>query len=195
MPQSHPTTGPVRFLSPVQFLARKAEWRASRNLRRCCSRGHIRLWARTAWHSCTLMVWSNDSKGIPCDAREPSMFFILYGTRTGPVQDPQGCCTTPLRTRKGIDTTRIDKNPARASYLAVRGPHWLFTGCLGCQNPYGARKLIIYALNPTAPVRRGKIRTAPHEASAGPVSGRTIFVQNSPGTARTGPGSVMWLGH
>ena len=31
MPQSHPTTGPVRFLSPVRFLARKAEWRAHRN--------------------------------------------------------------------------------------------------------------------------------------------------------------------
>ena len=31
MPQSHPTTGPVRFLSPVRFLARKAEWSARRN--------------------------------------------------------------------------------------------------------------------------------------------------------------------
>ena len=27
----HPTTGPVRFLSPVRFLARKAEWSACRN--------------------------------------------------------------------------------------------------------------------------------------------------------------------
>ena len=31
MPQSHPTTGPVRFLSPVRFLARKAEWSVCRN--------------------------------------------------------------------------------------------------------------------------------------------------------------------
>ena len=31
MPQSHPTTGPVRFLSPVRFLARKAQWGACRN--------------------------------------------------------------------------------------------------------------------------------------------------------------------
>ena len=31
MPQSHPTTGPVRFSSPVRFLARKAEWSARRN--------------------------------------------------------------------------------------------------------------------------------------------------------------------
>ena len=44
------------------------------------------------------------------------------------------------------------------------------------------------------PVRGGKIRTAPHEARAGPVSGRTIFLQNNPGTARDqrvrGPG--LW---
>ena len=44
------------------------------------------------------------------------------------------------------------------------------------------------------PVQGGKIRTAPHGAHVGPVSGRTIFVQNSLWTARTGPGSVMWLG-
>ena len=31
MPQSHPTTGPARFLSPVRFLARKTEWGARRN--------------------------------------------------------------------------------------------------------------------------------------------------------------------
>ena len=31
MPQSHPTTAPVRFLWPVRFLACKAEWSARRN--------------------------------------------------------------------------------------------------------------------------------------------------------------------
>ena len=45
------------------------------------------------------------------------------------------------------------------------------------------------------PVREDKIRTAPYRAHAGPVSGRTINVQNSPGTAGTGPGSVMRLRH
>ena len=54
--------------------------------------------------------------------RESSMFFISYWTRTGPVRDPQGCRTAPLKTHKGIDTTRIGKNPARASYFAVRRP-------------------------------------------------------------------------
>ena len=69
--------------------------------------------------------------------------FISYGTRMGLVRDPQGRRTTPLRTRKGIDTARIDKNPARASYMALHG---LFTDCLGYQNPYGTRKLIMHAL-------------------------------------------------
>ena len=43
------------------------------------------------------------------------------------------------------------------------------------------------------PVQGGKIRTALHGARMGPVRGRTIFAQNSHGTARTGPGSMMWL--
>ena len=164
MPQSHPTTGPVRFLS-----------------------------------------------GTPCGhrtgpVRESSMFFISYGTRTGPVRDPQGCRTAPLRTRKGIDTTRIGKNPARASYFAVRGrtgpvrgPHGLFTGCLKSLNPYGARKLIMHALKLYGP-RTGRQNS--YGAARGPCGPREWTYDfcskqpvNSPGTARTGPGSVMWLRH
>ena len=75
-------------------------------------------------------------------ARESSMFFISYGTRTGPVHDPQGCHTVSLWTRKGIDTTII----AWASYLAVRSPYGPRMGCLQSLNPYGARKLIMHAL-------------------------------------------------
>ena len=94
----------------------------------------------------------------PCGHRtgatqESSMFFISYGTRIGPCVTLQGCRTAPLRTRKGIDTTIIGKNPTRASYLALRGPygplrspHGLFTGCLPYLKPYGFRKLIIHAL-------------------------------------------------
>ena len=139
MPQSHPTTDPVRFLPPVRFLARNL--RPSEApvgiLRRCCSRGHIRLRPRTAWHVCILKVWLNNSQdctGTPCGrrtgpARESSMFFISYGTRTGPVRDPQGCRTAPLWTRKIIVTAMIGNNPAWASYLAVRDPYGTRTGC------------------------------------------------------------------
>ena len=116
------------------------------------------------------MVWLNnslDSTGTPCDARTGIVraphgnlqcFFISYGACTGPVRDPQGCRMAPLRTRKGIDTTIIGKNPARASYLTVRGPYGphtgprgLFTGCLWFLNPHGARKLMIHALKVYGP--------------------------------------------
>ena len=104
-------------------------------------------------------------------ARESSMFFTSHGTRTGPVRDPQGCRTAPLRARKGIDTTTIDKNPTWASYLAVRGPYGPRTSCSHSQNPYGARKLIMYALK-----------------LYGPRTGR----QNSYGAARGPCGPCEW---
>ena len=55
--------------------------------------------------------------------------FTSHGTPTGPVRDPQGCRTAPLQARKGIDTTTIDKNPTRASHLAVQAPYGPRMGC------------------------------------------------------------------
>ena len=112
---------------------------------------------RTAWHGCTLMVSTNnsqDSTWTPCDVtgvvRAPHGNLQCFSYSTGPVWDPQGCRTTHLHTTlKATDTTRIDKNPARALSVAVRGstdplrPH---TGCLRALNPYGVRKLIMHAL-------------------------------------------------
>ena len=81
------------------------------------------------------------------------IFFISYGTRTGPVRDPQEFRTAAFRKRKGIDTNRIGKIPhgrriwpygARTGPL--RAPQGLFTGCLQYLNPYGACKLIVHAL-------------------------------------------------
>ena len=95
MPQSHLTTGPVPVLAPVRFLARKAEWSTHRNFKM------------------VFFSWSHQATS--------SFFFMPYGPHTGPVQDLQGCCTAPLWTRKAIDTTRICKNLARASYVAVHG--------------------------------------------------------------------------
>ena len=43
MPQSHPTTGPVRFYHPYDFLRVRPSEAPVGILRRCCSRGHIRL--------------------------------------------------------------------------------------------------------------------------------------------------------
>ena len=119
---------PYDFYHPYDFLPVRPVDAPVRILRRCCSRGHIRLrapYGLTRLHTYGLVEWFAGLHGYPVrcpygsrtgPARESSMFFISNGTRTGPVRDPQGC-------RKGIDTTIIGQNPARASYLALRGPH------------------------------------------------------------------------
>ena len=127
------------------------------------------------------------------------MFFMSRGARAGPVRDPQGCRTAPLRARKGIDTTAIGKNPARASYLAVRGPHGPLTvparavhGLLTFSKPV---RVIMHALKLYGP-RTGRQNSC--GATRGPCGPREWTYDfcskqpgNSPGTARTGPGSVM----
>ena len=137
MPQSHPTTGPVRFLTPVRFPARKAEWSARRNITPVLlswshqATGPVRL--DTAVHLCfdqIILRIHMDPVRYPYGrrtgpARESQMFYISYGIRAG----PQGCRTALLRACKGIDTTIICKNPARASYVAVWAPCGPRTGC------------------------------------------------------------------
>ena len=120
-------------------------------------------------------------------ARKSSMFFISYGVRAGPARVPYGS----LRTRKGIDTTRIGKTPARASYLAVQGPFRSLTG------PAGAVRGLFTISKPVrGPLAYNaciKTLRAPYgqakfvRCRTGPVSGRMIFVQNSQGTAREQP--------
>ena len=105
---------------------------------RCCSRGHIRLRAPydlTRLHTYVWLNNSQDSTGSPCDAcmstvRAPHGNLQCFPFPTGPVRDQQGCRTVPLRTRKGIDTTIIARNPARHRiwlYGPVRAVHGLFT--------------------------------------------------------------------
>ena len=65
----------------------------------------------------------------------------------------------------------------------VRGPHGLFT----ISKPVRARELIMHTQRATY----GEAKFVRRR----PVSGHTIFVQNSLWTARTGPGIVMWLRH
>ena len=205
MPQSHPTTGPLRFLLPVRFLARKAEWSARRNF------------------TSVLFSWSHQATD---PVRLDTALYLWFGwmirmtprvPRAGPVRGPCGnlqCFsypTGPVRARAG---------PARVPYGAltdtqgnwhnqnwqksrmgvvfcrtgpVRFPHGLFTGCLKSQNPYGARKLIMHVLKLYGP------RTGRQNSYGGPREWTYDFCSkqpvNSPGTARTGPGSVMWLRH
>ena len=134
MPQSHPTTGPVRFLTPVRFLARKAEWSARRNFTPVLllwshqATGPVRL--DTAVHLCfDQIILRIHMDPVRCPyghrtgpARESQMFFISYGIHTGPVRDPQGCRTAPLRARKGIDTTIICKKSRTGVVCDRTGP-------------------------------------------------------------------------
>ena len=148
---SHQATGSVRLDTPVHLWFGQLIRRTSR-----------------VPHAMPVRALYGPPKGI-------FNFFISYGTRTRPVRDQQGCRTTFLRVL-GIDTTRIYKNPAWASYLAVRATYGPRTVCLGYQNPYGAYNLMMHALKLYGP-RTGRQNSY---GAACPVSGRTIFVQNSP---------------
>ena len=128
MPQSHPTAVPVRFLSPVRFLARKAGWSARGNFTSVLfpwshqATGSVRIYTSVyLWFDWIIRRIPWVPRSMP--ARESSMFFISYGTRTGHVCDPQRCRKAPLRTCKGIDTTKIGKIPHGRRILAVRDPH------------------------------------------------------------------------
>ena len=146
MPQSHPTTGPVRFYHPYDFLPVRPSEAPVGILRRCCSRGHIR--PRTDSVRLDTAVHLRFCRMIRRTQRVPRAMpvWVLYGPRTGIFNVFHILCAGParapylrvpcgtLRTRKGIVTTRIDKNPVRASYLAeqvrtgpLRSSHGLFT--------------------------------------------------------------------
>ena len=132
---------PVRFLSPIRFLARKAKWSARRNFTSVLfswshqATGPVRLdTAAYFWFGWIIRRTPQVARAMPLRASYGprtgifNVFHILrgpYEARTGPARNPQGCRKAPLRTCKGIDTTILGKNPARASFLAVRGP-WLF---------------------------------------------------------------------
>ena len=111
MPQSHPTTGPVRFLSPVRFLARKAEWSARRNFTSVLfpwshqATGPVRLDTSAI---CILLVWLNNFQ----DSQVPRAMHVQasYGPRSGIfnvfhiLQDPYGTRAWPARVPHGAPT-------------------------------------------------------------------------------------------
>ena len=104
MPQSHPTTGPVRFLSPVRFLARKAEWSARRNFTSVLfswshqATGPVRLdTAVHLWFGRMIRRTPRVPRTMPvrasCGPRKGifNVFHILrgpYGAREGPARVP-----------------------------------------------------------------------------------------------------------
>ena len=127
---------PYDFYHPYDFLPVRPSEAPVGFLRRCCSRSHIRLrapYGLTRLSPNGLVEWFAGLHGYPVRCPygpRKGIFNVFHILRDpyGPVRDPQGCRTTLLRTRKGIDTTKIDKIPTRA-YLAVRAPYGPRTGC------------------------------------------------------------------
>ena len=167
------------------------------------------------------MVWlnnSHDSTGTPCGARAgivraPYGNLQCFSYPTGAVRGPcgtrKGAVRRPYGHARELTQPELAKIPHGRRILPygaergrtgpVRGPHGLFTGCLKSLNPYGARKLIMHALKLYGP-RTGRQNS--YGAARGPCGPREWTYDfcskqpvNSPGTARTGPGSVMWLRH
>ena len=89
--------------------------------------------------------------------------------------------------------------PYSARMGPARAPNGLFTGCLSSLNPYGARKLIMHALKLNGPRTGGQNSYGAARDPHGSLEWTYDFCSkqpgNNPGTTRTGPGSVMWLGH
>ena len=190
MPQSHPTTGPVRFLSPVRFLAHKAEWSARRNF----------VLILYSWsHQATGPIWLNRTPRVPhvmpvwASYRPHAGIFHVFhilrgpcGTRRGAVWRPYGHVRelTQPELAKIPHGRRIWPHGARTGPLW--SPHGLFMGCLWSLNLYRARNLIMHALKLYGP-RMGRQNSC--NAARGPrVDIRFLFK-----TARMGPGIVMWL--
>ena len=158
-------------------------------LRRCCYRGHqatgpVQL--DTAVHSWFGRIIRRTPR-VPmrCPFGHRMGIFNVFHI----IRDPYGARVgISIRTRKGIDTTKIGKNPTRVSYLAAWGPDAPYSphaGCLRSLNPYGTPKLMMYALKLYG-FRTGR------QNSYGLTRGLWVDVWL---LFKTGPGSVMWLGH
>ena len=126
-------------------------------------------------------------------ARESSMFCISYGTRTGPCGTSKGAVRHPyghVRELIQPELTKIPHGrriwPYGTSTGPLQSPHGLFTGCLGYQNPYGARKFIMHALKLYGP-RTGRQNS--YGAARGPYGPREWtydFCSKQPGNSPYG---------
>ena len=174
---------PYDFYHPYDFLPVRPSEAPVGILRRFCSRGHIRLRApygfrtavhlwfgrmirRNPWvpHAVPVRASYGHRKGIF------NVFHILRGpcgTRKGAVRHPYG----HVRELIQPELTKLPHGRRIWPFGARTGPLWsphrLFTGYLGSENPYGARKLIMHALKTAGPAREGKFvrrRTGPVRA-------------------------------
>ena len=125
--------------------------------------------------------------------------FLSYGARAGPSRVPYGSLTDTYGNSHKQNWQNARTGVVFGRTAPARAPHGLFPGCSRTQNPYGARKLIMHALKLYGP-RTGRQNS--YGAARGPYGPREWTYDlcwkqpgNSPGTACTGPGGVMWLRH
>ena len=106
MPQSHPTTGSIRFLAPVRFLAREAEWSAHRNFTWCCSRGHNQATGPVRL-DVTVYLWFDRIIRMTPQGPRALVVQASCGPRTGIfnivhiLRDPYGARAGPTRVANG----------------------------------------------------------------------------------------------
>ena len=200
---------PYDFYHPYDFLPVRPSEAPVGILRRCCSRSHVRLdTAVYLWFGWIIRMTPRVPRaGI---VRAPYGNLQCFSYPTGPVRGPcgtrKGAVRRPYGHARDLTQPELAKIPHGRRILPygsrtgpVRFPHELFTGCLKSLNPYGARKLIMHALKLYGPRTRRQNSYGAARGPCGPREWTYDFCSkqpvNSPGTARTGPGSVMWLRH
>ena len=145
MPQSHPTMGPVRFLSPVRFLARKAEWSARRNFTSVLfswshqATGPMRLdTAVYLWFGWIIRMTPRVPRAVPVRALHGprkgifNVFHILqgpYGARAGPARVPYGALTDTQGNWLNQNWQKSRTGVVFCRTGPVRAPNGSRTGC------------------------------------------------------------------
>ena len=143
---SHPTTGPVRFLSPVRFLARTAEWSAHRNFTPVLfswshqAKGPVRLdTAVHLWFDPIIRNSPHGPRAMPVQASYgprteiSNVFHILRNPYRAPVGHTGVSYGTLTDTRGNRHNQNLQKSHTGVVYDRtghLRSPHGLFTGCL-----------------------------------------------------------------
>ena len=167
MPQRHSTMDALRLLASISFLAGKAEWSACRNF--TPQLGSVRLdKAVQLWLNRIIRRTPHGPRGMPVRASHgPRMgIFNVFHIPRDPCRTHKGTVGHPSGHVMELTQPEFTK--------ILHGRHmWLYRARMVCARVFTISKSYV----------------------TGPVCGRRIFVQNSPGTARTGPGGVMWLGH
>ena len=143
MPQSHPTTGPVRFVSPVRFLALKAVWSARRNFTSVLSHqatGPVRLDMAVylSWFGWMIRRTPRVPSAMPVRASHGPHTGICnvshiirdpYGARAWPTSVPYGALTDTLGNWHNQNWQKSRMGVVFGRTGQVRAPYSPRTGC------------------------------------------------------------------